>query len=167
MDIKRILLFALMLSVSTNGFAGGIILKGETFRAKEDFRYFTLEESKKLLKDLAELDILRQQNALLKENEKLYIQKISQYEAAIEAQKQALSLYEKSIKKKEEEVNCLQAAVKEYQGALILNKETIKLQQRRERRNRLRFNIEKVFWGVAGACIGHSVGTAGLSIKLK
>lgn len=157
-DIKKLGgLFLLLFLCAQVAHAGGIILKGETFKAKEDIRFFTLEECKALLKDLNEVDILRKEVSLRKEIEIKLLEKNADYEKVIKLQETAIVAYEKSIKSLELEVNSLRAAIQDCQESVRLLKDTIQIQKRREKRNAFRRKIERTLWGIAGLWTGNKI----------
>jgi hypothetical protein len=112
--------FILILSIlASEVFAGGFIKAGETFKAKEDVRYFTKSESIELLKQLNELEELRKSLEIYKENEEKYKEAIKEKNSAIKSLQESNTYFEFSIKQYKGLIENLQTLTRTQNESMI------------------------------------------------
>lgn len=138
--------------------AGGIIRKGERFVAKQDMRWFTKQEAKKLVAELREKDKLKQQLEKVQSREELYIQEISALRQAENARREATEDARSAAESLKDAVSALKEANVVYKEIVIVQRNIIKdnhyeitkLKRSRRRRTFLSF-LSGFIAPVAGA----------------
>jgi hypothetical protein len=119
LKIKTFSIVLILFLISSNVFAGGFIKTGETFKAKEDVRYFTKSESVNLLNQLNELEDLKKKIDTYKENEEKYKEVIKEKNAAIKSLQESNTYFEFSIKQYKGLVENLQTLAKTQNESMI------------------------------------------------
>lgn len=124
MDTKKTIAWLLIFSfVTSSVLAGGFIKKGQTFIAKEDVRYFTYEESVRMLKEIENGKKLAEKVSSMEKIVANYEAQIAKHEAAAQLDKAAMANYKDSI-------GVLKESVQEARKATIMYKEIILVQNK-------------------------------------
>ncbi len=104
-------------------YAGGYIKKGETLKATQDLRYFTKDESVRLLDQLNELEAVKKKIVIYEENERLYKEAIREKDLAIDSFKESNTVLKMSIDQYKTIIDTLKLMVNEQVKTVVeLNK---------------------------------------------
>jgi len=139
-------------------FAGGLIRKGETFRATEDVQYFTMPEAKRILNDLSQKDALEAQVQFLKNREARYEGEIYVLRQAEESRRVAFEMTKDAtamVKEANAELRNVVAIYKDVVGTqqMVIDKqaEQISAGQKRRHRNNVVTFLAGILMPLAGA----------------
>lgn len=151
--------------------AGGLIRKGQTFKATEDVRYFTMPEAKRLLDDLSKKDALEAQVAFLKNREAKYEGEIYVLRQAEEARHIAAESYKEAVFILKEATGELKQVSEAYKEVVLTQRSVVKTQaeqietlQKRHRRNNIFTFLGGVLTTVAA---GWAVGEVARGLKVR